>query len=397
MRLGAHGEEPKLTLRPAWHFITGEYPPVLGGVADYTRAVAAGLARAGDEVHVWSPTAATGPLAADPGVLVHELPHAYSPRGLRELARRLDQTSRPRRLFVQYVPQAFGFKGLNVPFSAWVAERAQRDELWVMLHEVATPWGLRYSFRQSVHGALTRVMVALLVRSARRLFASTESNNRLLRAFYPGAQYAQALPVPSNVPSNVLPEARARVRRSLGVGDAALIGHFGTFASYIAKPLEGALDRLLGTDPTRHAVLLGRGSDAFYERVVAPKPWAARVHALGALPLDEVAERLSACDLVVQPFPDGISTRRTSAMASLALGVPVVSNRGLMSEPTWAASAGIALAPDTSGESLAAAAEVLLGDSAARKAIGLRGRQLYESEFSLEHTLRVLRPEVGSS
>ena len=40
-----------------WHIITGEYPPAPGGVSDYTEAVAAGLAAAGDEVHVWCPAA----------------------------------------------------------------------------------------------------------------------------------------------------------------------------------------------------------------------------------------------------------------------------------------------------------------------------------------------------
>ena len=35
-----------------WQVITGEYPPQPGGVGDYTAQVAAGLAAAGDEVHV---------------------------------------------------------------------------------------------------------------------------------------------------------------------------------------------------------------------------------------------------------------------------------------------------------------------------------------------------------
>ena len=37
-----------------WHFLTGEYPPDRGGVADYTALVAAGLAKHGCAVHVWS-------------------------------------------------------------------------------------------------------------------------------------------------------------------------------------------------------------------------------------------------------------------------------------------------------------------------------------------------------
>jgi len=38
-----------------WAILTGEYPPQPGGVSDYTRLVAEGLAVGGDEVHVWAP------------------------------------------------------------------------------------------------------------------------------------------------------------------------------------------------------------------------------------------------------------------------------------------------------------------------------------------------------
>ena len=42
---------------------------------------------------------------------------------------------------------------------------------------------------------------------------------------------------------------------------------------------------------------------------------------------EEVSVHLSACDLMIQPYPDGISARRTSAMAALAHERPVVTTR----------------------------------------------------------------------
>ena len=61
-----------------WHLITGEYPPRLGGVSDYTRAVAAGLALNGCDVHVWCPDSGKPPL--DPGVTVHPVDEMPSVR-----------------------------------------------------------------------------------------------------------------------------------------------------------------------------------------------------------------------------------------------------------------------------------------------------------------------------
>lgn len=83
-----------------WAIITGEYPPKLGGVSDYTRQVACGLAQAGDEVHVWAPPGPE-PLTADAGVHPHRLRGNFDPRSLASLGRALDNLGR-HRLLVQY-------------------------------------------------------------------------------------------------------------------------------------------------------------------------------------------------------------------------------------------------------------------------------------------------------
>ena len=85
-----------------WHIVTGEYPPECGGVGDYSRLVATGLAAAGDSVTVWTPVAATRP-PADPGVTVRVLPDRYGLRSLRALSLELDAAPAPR-ILVQYVP-----------------------------------------------------------------------------------------------------------------------------------------------------------------------------------------------------------------------------------------------------------------------------------------------------
>ncbi|MFP2932857.1 glycosyltransferase, partial [Pyxidicoccus sp. 3LG] len=137
---------PPLTA-PAWHVLTGEYPPQPGGVSDYTRQVVHALARAGQEVHVWTPGAAG--VHPDVGVTVHRVPGLFTPAGLVRLTRGLDACRGPRRLLLQYVPHAFGMKAMNVPFCAWFAAR-RRDERWVFFHEVVFPWSPRAPLRHQV-------------------------------------------------------------------------------------------------------------------------------------------------------------------------------------------------------------------------------------------------------
>src|SRR3954464_3715855 len=120
-----------------WHVITGEFPPEPGGVSDYTRQLARGLAEAGDLVEVWAPPAdgPGGSDAVDAGVTVHRLPDRFGVRSILRLSRELGRSPGPHRLFVQYVPQSFGWKGANVPFCLWLRSR-RRDSIWIMFHEV---------------------------------------------------------------------------------------------------------------------------------------------------------------------------------------------------------------------------------------------------------------------
>src|SRR5919112_1432913 len=95
-----------------WHIITSEYPPASGGVSDYTRLVAAGLAASGDQVHVWCPPG-EGAGVETPGVSVHGVLGGMSPSDLRRVGRELDGFKGPRRLLVQWVPHGYGYRAMN--------------------------------------------------------------------------------------------------------------------------------------------------------------------------------------------------------------------------------------------------------------------------------------------
>jgi hypothetical protein len=119
-----------------WHLVTGEYPPQRGGVSDYTRLVACGLAAAGDRVDVWAPACGMKE-ESDPAVTVHRLRGRFGPRAMRELARAFDSANGAR-VLLQYVPHAFGMKAMNLPFCLWLYAR-RRHGAMVMFHEVMFP------------------------------------------------------------------------------------------------------------------------------------------------------------------------------------------------------------------------------------------------------------------
>lgn len=371
----------------SWHLLTGEYPPQPGGVSDYTRLVAQALAQAGQDVHVW--TAGEPGAREENGVTVHRAPGLFLPQGLRWLSRELDRCPAPRRLLLQYVPHAFGMKAMNVPFCAWFASR-RRDERWVFFHEIVYPWSLSAKPRHQVLAGVTRVMARLAGGSADRVFVSIPSWAEHL----PSSVRARAewRPVPSTLPTLVPAAALAAVRATLGPGP--WLGHFGTYGSAIRAPLEEVLVPLLRADARRKVLLLGRGSQHVSQELGARHPeLGGRVLSRDSLAPEDLVAHLAAMDLLVQPYPDGVSARRTTAMAGLALGLPLVTQPGHLTEPLWKDSGAVALAEGLTPRALIAAAERLLAHPEQLAALGARAARVYREHFALERTVEtLLRP-----
>jgi len=376
-----------------WVIITGAYPPEQGGLADYTAVLAKELASQGDQV-----TVVTGPLDLNQlpilaGVEVLTLSDHFGRRGLAQLDQYLATLQKPYRLLVQYVPQALGprrtsrFKGLPLTF-AWWLRRSHAASIWTMFHEakVLAPPGSGLALQALA--CLTDQMLGWTARASERIFVAMPAWEPHIAQHLRSHQRVEYLPIPSNVATVVDLAATARTRALLLNGHArAVVGHFGTFSSELTDLMEPLLRRTLAEHPERQILLVGDGSREFAASLESAV--SGRITATGRLAAESVAEHLSACDLMLQPFPDGASTRRGSIMAGLALGVPVVSNRGCASEPLWREHQAIGLADDT--ESLPALVDQLLSSPDARQALGARGRTLYERHFSLAHTLRILR------
>ncbi len=108
------------------------------------------------------------------------------------------------------------------------------------------------------------------------------------------------------------------------------------------------------------------------------------------LPARELSAYLAACDVVVQPYNGGVTTRSGSGMAVLALGVPMITNVGRLSEPLWRESEAVMLTSDPSPAAFIRAVEVLLGMAGRKEELHQRSRSLYASRFAIEHTVKAL-------
>jgi len=384
-----------------WSILTCEYPPDCGGVGDYTAQVAAALVAAGDSVTVFCPPRSIPsgrtlqPGVDSAGVELVVLDDAYGPGSRRTLDTRL--SGAPSTILVQYVPTGFGLRGANIPWCRWLLDRARRHgaDVHVMVHEpyFEFTWN---PLRQNALAVAERVMVKLLLRAASRVYVSTDAWRAYLAPHAPaGSRPAITLPIPSAIPrSTRAADIAERRRQILGTSANQLVGHFGTFGSALVPMLAAVLPAILGRGSCA-AVCVGSGSDEFARSLCDGVPMLrGRLHGTGRVSAADAAILLSACDLLLQPYPDGVTTRRTSVMAGLVNSRAVVATTGHLTETVWADTGAVALAPARDTGSLVATALALLSKDDERAALAARGDRVYRERFALEHTVRALRGSV---
>ena len=380
----------------AWHIVTGEYPPAPGGVSDYSYAVASGLVDAGEAVHVWCPEA-SGARTEQPGVEVHPVAGTWSASDFLRMDVALGRLPGRKRLLVQWVPHAYGRRSLNVAFCRWIRRRARAgDILDVMVHEPCLAFG-EGSVRQDVAAAVHRLMLALLLSRARRVWVAIPAWAETLRPWTFGRDVRFCwLPVPSTIPIADFNGAVAQLKsRVLTSPDGLIVGHLGTYSPAILRQLCAVLPPLLAAVPELQVQLLGRGGELVLDELRAVLGTnGQRVRASGPLSAGELSCHMQACDLMMQPYPDGASTRRTTLMAALAHGLPVVTTLGRLSEPFWRDSEAVAAVPAGDLPALAKEVSALAREPERRHRLGAAARATYDNRFSLPRVVAALRADA---
>ena len=383
---------------PEWHLITSEYPPDIGGVADYSRVVARGLSDAGEIVHVWCREAGRSSSAhgseSMESVFVHREFNDFSPAELRSVGRQLDRFAAPRRLLIQWVPHGYGYRSMNVPLCFWLWQRAARkhDRIEVMVHEPFLAFG-EGSRKQDCAAAIHRLMVFMLLKAATKVWISIPAwKDRLAPFVLGGGKSFEWLPVPSSIPVVDDPVGVAALRGEYVSHDASLVGHFGAYDQYMVGLMSELLPLLLASRDDVSVILLGKGSMELRELLVSQRPdLSGRLHATGSLDAEALSRHVSACDVMLQPYQDGVSGRRTSAMTALSHGVPIVTTSGKATEMVWNESGAACLVEVGDLRALMNITSQLLNSVKLRTAKSKQSKSLYFERFDARHTISALR------
>jgi hypothetical protein len=284
---------------------------------------------------------------------------------------------------VQWVPHGYGRRGLNVGFSRWIARRARAgDVVDVIVHEPFVDY-FGGSWIQPARALVQRYMTRTLLRAAHRVFVTIPGwQPRLDSLGLELRQPLRVLPVPGTIPVDPdLPQVR-QLREALLGPATHLVGYFGAGGDYALEALRAAASRLNGDGAGCAFVCIGKGSGDVARSLAGDGTIrAGLVRATGTLGGAELSRHLQACDVLVQPYVDGVSGRRTTTVSALEHGIPVATTFGRLSEPFWQDAAGIAVVPADHPERLGDVVSALLEPSRNRAA-RTAARKFYETHFA---------------
>ena len=336
-----------------WHLISPEFPPIPGGVSEHSRVLVEAAVSRGLDVHVWT-AAGGGAIARGASVEVHPSLGGFETGDIARTGALLDAFPRPRRIVLQWVPHGYGRSGMNVAFARWIAARARAgDEIDVMVHEPFADF-IGPSLIQPVRALVQRSMTRAVVGSAHRVWLSIPGWTPRLTPMVRPSVTPRVLPVPGTIPVDRDRPGIAALRSRLLEGAKVLVGHFGAGGRYADDALERTFNEIRARRDDVRFLLVGRGTGRLAARLSERKG----VSATDLLPARELSQHLQACDLLLQPYVDGVSGRRTTTISALEHGVPVVTTFGRLSEPFWR---------DTSAvETIAAGMPQLLGGAVER-------------------------------
>ncbi len=356
--------------------VTGEYPPMQGGVGDFSRELAVALAALGHSIHIITHSNALESPGNKLAPAIHPLVRSWnfpSLFAIRRLARALSLDL----INIQYQAAAYGM----TPPIHFLPRLAGLPTV-VTFHDLRVP----YLFPKA--GRWRQAAVTNLAQTARAVIATDPADERELRRR--GIEFVIQIPIGSNIaPAPPPGYNRAEWRaRSAVLPDEFLLGYFGFLnPSKGGDTLIAALAGLVGRKANVKLMLIGGragssdsqvnetfGSDV--DRLIADFDLADRIIRTGFVAAAEVSAHLLACDALALPYRDGASFRRGTFMAALAHGCPIITTEPSYPLPELQDGVNVRLVPPDSASAIVLAVSELLDAPELRARLGQGARDL---------------------
>jgi len=300
--------------------VTGEYPPMRGGVGDFTALLAQALIAQGHMIEVFS----TPPAQSQNGEVVNTTIRRWNFRSL-PTVQRWAKANWLDVLNLQYQTAAYRM-------SPWIHVLPR----WVKAAPTITTFhDLRFPYLFPKAGLLReRIVMSLAYRSAGVITTNHEDYAKVKHL-----PNSTMIPIGSTIRPDLPPQYDAQAWRArMGVSpETLLIGYFGfinhtkgidtLLESFAALPRKRPVRLLMIGEQIGTSDATNAGYAAQIQRQIQNYGLTEEILWTGSVSDVDVNGWLRAVDLVVMPFRDGASYRRSSLMAAIQQGCAIVTTQ----------------------------------------------------------------------
>lgn len=355
--------------------ICPHYPPDRSGVGDYVALLASYLSDEGGSVTILTSVhagedsregrsgASVLPIIDDWGWL--SLPRLYA----------LARAGRYDLVHVQYQNEMYDRSAAIAALPLLLRLCAPGTRTVVTVHDYGTPWPRRLRWRLVAGPYGKAWFLVMLLASARVILTNEQDEWRFLyqrpRYPVPTSRYT-LIPIGSNLPA--LDGADDEAARTM---DGTLrVGYFGFVnpAKGVDTLLDGFAAAFRRLPSLRLTLLCALRDDDPYHRQIQRQIDALglrdAVTVTGELGEHEAARALASCAIVALPYRDGVSLRRTTLMAALSLGRPIISTRAKVPPRDLCDGRDLILVPPEDAPALSRAILDLAADPDCRERLG---------------------------
>jgi glycosyltransferase involved in cell wall biosynthesis len=372
--------------------ISGEFPPMQGGVGDYTREMARAFAALGHDAWVLVPSAletAHQDATSEPWHILARVDNWKWGcwQQIIDAVRRV----KPDIIDLQYQAAAYHMRVPAVNLMPWRLRRASEHPPFVVtFHDLKPPYLFPKAgpLRRRAVQVLARCSDAAIVTNAEDLAEVLEwgfgrpagaaaCGSAPLGSAHPSFHH---IPIGSNIAVQPPPGfRRAEWRKQRGYREDDFVWAYFGFLNQ-SKGGETLVRALAAAPAGTHLLMIGGrvGTSDPTNRSYAENVQGLmhelgvvdRVQWTGYVTAEQVSAALLSADVVVLPYRDGVSFRRGSLHAALAHGCAIVSTTPRVHLPELRQGGNVLLVPPDDPQSLVQAAERLRRDSALRGRIG---------------------------
>lgn len=360
--------------------ITGEYPPMEGGVGAFTAELGQALAVIGYQVHIITsrearpePEERRLSTLQEPVKLPFGWLHPFVKKwNWPSLAQVADVVLREQLdvVNIQYQAAAFHMRSPAANVLPWRLQGLVKTA--VTFHDLRVPYLLPKV------GRLRRFAVNFMAQQAHGVIATNPEDYTILKQLN---SRVRQIPIGSNIDAYQPHHSEIEEARDLlGLAaDTLLLGYFGFLND--TKGADTLLYALAQLEANVHLVFIGgqtSSSDSennqqfldYLKGLIEELGLTERVHWTGFVAEKRVSTFLHAADLMVMPYRDGVSLRRGTLMAVLAHGRPLLTTSPTTPTPELAHGKNAWFVPPDEPDLLAQAIRRLAADGALREKLG---------------------------